>query len=377
MASNDKYGNLDDILKPSDSDVKTAPRRRRPSPALGAMKGDRPVSLTEKLKTEKLAIEMELSTAREQFAKEKEELLNRIEGSASENGSETPISFVMPVTKQRVEFRLEEIDPELISVSKENERIQEYLDEISLRDILPSIKKHGQQKPGTVRPISNGHYELIEGSRRLAAVKLSGRSYLALVGNVPDADVRELGVIENKQQDVSPYEKAMSYNRRIESGDFENWTQLGAAMGISSSHISRYRACVQLDELFVKILPSPSDMPLSYGETIAKLCKKGKDALMDKAAELLGRRQASLADDIELLSSEDIIKQLKSSVRARVKPPTDKKPVSYRSKDGTISVKHTIARRTGSNKFELLGVPEEKLEKIRDYIVRTLSVEVK
>jgi ParB family chromosome partitioning protein len=377
MASRDKYGNLDDILKPAETDVAVAPRRRRPSPALGAMQGDRPVSLTERLKTEKQAAEQALVETRETFAKEKADLLKRLERSASEGGADSPISFVMPVTKQRVDFQLLELDPDLIDVSTENERIQDYLDEISLRDILPSIKKHGQQKPGTVRPSAEGRYELIEGSRRLAAVKLSGQPYLALVGDVPDADVRELSVIENKQQDVSPYEKAVAYQKRIEHGEFDNWTQLGAAMGISSSHISRFRACVELDDLFVRILPSPSDMPLSYGETVAQLRKKGELALLSKAEELLKIRQAFLGDEDELFSVEDIIKLLKSAVRAKINTPTIKKPVSYRSKDGAVVLKHTISRRTGSNKFELVGVPEDKLEQIRDYLVKSLGVIVK
>lgn len=376
MAGRDKYGNLDDILKPTDSDVVAAPRRRRPSPALGAMKGDRPLSLTEKLKADNQAIKGELDQARAEFAKEKEALMKKLTLASEGLASDSPISFIMPVTKQRVEFKLEVLDPSLITVSKENERIQDYLDEISLRDILPSIRKHGQQKPGTVRSVGKNRYELIEGSRRLAAVKLSGQPYLALVGDVPDADVRELGVIENKQQDVSPYEKAMAYQRRIENGDFDNWTQLGAAMGISSSHISRYRACVQLDEIFVKILPSPSDMPLSYGETISKLRKKGEGALLGKATELLKLRRASLRDDVELFSSEDIIKHLKSSVRAKISVPSGRKPVNYRSSDGLVSLKHTISRRTGSNKFELSGASEDKLEQILDYIVTSLGVKV-
>ncbi len=111
--------------------------------------------------------------------------------------------MTMPVTQQEVVFELQRIDPSKIDVSPENERIQEFLDEISLRDILPSIRKQGQQFPGTVRPKKDGRFELIEGSRRLKAAVLAKKPYLALVGDVPDADVRELSVIENKHQDVS------------------------------------------------------------------------------------------------------------------------------------------------------------------------------
>ena len=278
----------------------------------------------------------------------------------------------MPVTKQEVIFELKHVDPSLIDVSPENERIQGFLDEISLQDILPSIKKHRQQKPGTLRPKQGGRFELIEGSRRLAAVKLANHQYLALVGDVPDADVRELGIIENKHQDVSPYEKAKAYQRQIENGEYENWTQLGAARGISSSHISRYRACVELDELFVRILPSPSDMPLSYGETIAQLKKKGEDDLKSKAGELLQNRKTAIADKLEVPDAEEVVKLLKSAVRAKSETPKAWKPVIYKSKDGKV-LKHSVTNR-GSTKFEISGVDEGQLEKILAFLTSTMKV---
>lgn len=371
-----KYGNVDSLLSEDTApQEQLPPRRTRVSPAIGAMTGERPTSVTDSLKEEKRRAEEALAEATRMFEEEKRNLLSKLEESSSSSG--TPIILTMPVTKQEVTFELKRVDPSLIDVSTENERIQEFLDEISLQDILPSIRKHGQQKPGTIRPKPDGRYELIEGSRRLAAVKIAGSPYLALVGAVPDADVRELGVIENRHQDVSPYEKAKSFERHINSGEFENWTQLGAAKGISSSHISRFRACVQLPEIFVRILPSPSDMPLSYGETISSLLKKDADSLSAKAEELLNLRQEALKTKSELPDAEMIIKLLKSAVRSKTPKPTAKKPIIYKSKDGKVCIKHSLQRNNGSNKFELSGVDEEKLEKIKGFILSTLGIEPK
>lgn len=372
----EKYGNIDQLLHTPDdkSENKVTTRKRRPAPAIGAMTGDkRPISVTEKLKSEKEDAEKALEKATSSFEKEKASMLQELEQAKKTGGDGSPIVLTMPVTKQEVTFELHRIDPELIDVSAENERIQEFLDEISLNDILPSVKKHGQQKPGTVRPKEGGRFELIEGSRRLASVKLAGKKYLALVGEVPDADVRELGVIENKHQDVSPYEKSMAYKRMIESGEFENWTQLGAAKGISSSHISRYRACVDLDKLYVRILPSPSDMPLSYGETIGALLKKEEKALNQKAKELLSQREGSLKDSSELTDVEDILKILKSAVRTKAEAPKSWKPVIYKSSDGKQSLKHAVTNK-GATKFELVGVGEKDLEKILQFLTKTMGV---
>jgi len=196
-----------------------------------------------------------------------------------------------------------------------------------------SLDNLKQQKPGTLRPKKDGRFELIEGSRRLAAVKLANQEYLALVGDVPDADVRELGIIENKHKDVSPYEKAKAYQHQIECGEYKNWTQLGAAKGISSSQVLRYRACVELDEVFIRILPSPSDMPLYYGETIDRLKKKGERTLLGKAQELLDMRKVAISDKTELPDVEEVIKLLKSAVRIKMEEPKTWKPVVYKSKD--------------------------------------------
>lgn len=380
--SKDKYHNIDDLMgdseaaAPEKAAAKPPVRQKRPSPALGAATGvtRKP---TRSIDAVKEKAEKELQEATERFEAEKKALLDKLEKAQSRaDGEASPIILTMPVTKQEVSFELRTIDPGLIDVSPENERIQDLLDEISLQDILPSIRKHGQQKPGTVRPKGDGRFELIEGSRRKAAVALAGKPYLALVGDVPDADVRELSVIENKHKDVSPYEKAMAYQKQIENEEYENWTQLGAAKGISSSHISRYRACVQLEEKYVRILPSPSDMPLSYGETISGLMKKGKSLLDKKVNELLEMRSKYLTEDVELLDVEQIIKELKSSVRTKSEGPTAKKPITYKSQDGKVNMKHSLSN-SGSTKFELQGVPKDKLDKIKEYLVTTLKLEVK
>jgi len=378
MPKKGKYADLEDIFGNDDSDVAVAPRKRRPSPALGVMKGElQPASVIENLKTEKKLAQKHLAEAeqalietQQAFEQEKSQLLEQLNHSQPQGSS---VSYVMPVSGQKVEFHLHELDPKLIDVSPENERIQDYLDEVSLRDILPSIEEHGQQKAGTVRPKGDGRFELIEGSRRLAAVKHLGRPYLALVGDIPDEDVRQLSIIENKHLDVSPYEKAKAYERRISSGEFSNWTQLGSALGISSSHIARYKACVELEDVFVRVLASPSDMPLSYAETIARLLKTNGSAVRAKAQELLERRLTCLSGG-QPMGLQEILKELKQSLKKAVDKPSSRKPVLYGGKQG-MTLKHSVSRRTGSHKFELEGVPEDKLETIRQYLLKTLGLD--
>lgn len=354
--SKEKYGDIDQLMGAAAPEAEEpALRRKRPSPALGAMTGQKPLRVVDELRENIKNLERQL------------------EESKASVGAD-PIVLKMPVTKQEVTFKLQRIDPSLIDVSPENERMQHFLDEISLQDILPSIRKHGQQKPGTVRPKGSGRFELIEGSRRLAAVKIAGAQYLALVGEVADADVRELSVIENKHQDVSAYEKAKAYQRQLEAGEYANWSQLAAAKGISSTQISRYKACVELEELYVRILPSPSDMPVKYGETIAQLLKKDEGSLRGEAERLLKARQEALEKGGDLLEVDEILGRLKSSVRAKTAMPTQKAPVTYKSKDGKVCLKHGVTNK-GNAKLELSGVEQEKIEKILKFLRDTLKVD--
>ncbi len=377
MSTKDKYHNIDTLLKPEgkkDTECDYT-RKKRPSPAIGVMTGNKqPMRTIDVLKTEKETAEKALKSATSQFHQEKKDLLEQLRLAHAANEDTPPIVLTMPLTKQHVTFKLMRVDPSLIDVSPENERIQAFLDEVSLRDILSSIKKHGQQKPGTLRLKKDGRFELIEGSRRLAAVKLASQDYLALVGDVPDADVRELSVIENKHQDVSFYEKAQAYQRQIDRGEYANWTQLGASYGISSTHISRYKVCADLDEVFVRILPCSSDMPLSYGETIGGFLKKDKNEVFKKAREILGKRKIAAQEEVELPCVEEIVKILKSAVRTKPATPTEKKPVFYKSKNNVVSLKHSVSTK-GNIKLELSGVTPEKADKILHFLRQVLKVE--
>ena len=371
--SKDKYGDINTLLDENKVEIQPRIRAKRPSPALSAITGDsKPTKLLDSLKADKNAAVDALNLAREQFQKEKEELLTEI--GKEQTSTDSPVILIMPVTKQKVTFKLKRVDTNLIDVSPENERIQTFLDEISLNDILPSIRKQGQQKPGTLRPTGDGRFELIEGSRRLAAIKLVGQKYLALVGDIPDADVRDLSIIENKQKGVSSFEKAKAYQRQIDNGEYRSWTQLGAAKSISSTHIARYKLCAQLDDSFVHILESPSDMPLSYGETIAKLLTKSKTELMVEVKELLNLRNNEYSDDATKLEVNEIIKRLKSAVRVEKKEmPVTRKPLKYSSINSEVKMKHSVTSK-GGTKLEFLGVTSEQVDKIVSFLSSTFQL---
>lgn len=397
-----KYVDADAFLDELDTDVaeeeaesRSAARLQKPSPAFSTLSGSNKVVSGVKLerlksqeaiekvraeaqeeiqaaKEEALAAKTETEALKAQLETEKQTFVEKLESLESGVGGASVLELTMPVTKQLVTFRLEEIDPKLIDISPENEREQEFLDEVSLRDILPDIKKYGQQKPGTVRPKKGGRFELIEGSRRRKSCEIAGVKFKAFVGDVPDADVRVLSVSENIKKDVSPYEKGVAYKKQIDAAEYENWTQLAAAKGISTSHASRLKALAELPVRFIKILPTPSAMSTKYGEEIGSLMKKDEAALDEKVEELLEMRD-SVSSPKDYPDYEEIVKALKSAVRSKIKKPKQNEPQVYESKCGEYFLKHSVTNK-GATKFELDGVSDQQVAKIVKVIGKELKL---
>lgn len=89
-----------------------------------------------------------------------------------------------------------------------------------LEDMVNSIREHGIIMPLVVTKISDGHYELIAGERRLRAAKIAGlKTVPAVVREASTTEKLILALVENIQrQDLNPIEEAKSYDRLI--GDF-------------------------------------------------------------------------------------------------------------------------------------------------------------
>lgn len=399
--SKGKYFDVDEALGGEETEPKPARKRvSRASPAIRTVTGDknRPANRlkdmqesaqreideakkvaleakqeVEKAKRETEFVQEQLKAAEQALENMRSELEDKVDEALKGGAGDGGIKLPMPVTKQEVVFRAMYIDPSKIVVSSENERVQDFLDEVSVKDILPSIRKKGQQVPGMVRPIGNGMYELIFGSRRNKVAEILGNDFFTLVGPVPDADVRELSEEENLRKDISPYEKAKSYQKLLDEGVYENWTQLGAAKGISSSHISRYSQLLQLDSSFIKILPSPSDMNLNYGETVLGLLAKAKEEVLVAVEELLELRKDALEGVAEVLSYKEILKKLKAATRTNIKAPVLKKPVVYKSKSGDSAFKHSILT-NGETKFQFENVDQSKIDKLLKVILKELKM---
>lgn len=90
-------------------------------------------------------------------------------------------------------------------------------DQQTLEELARSITQHGLLQPVVLRPLAKG-YQLVAGERRFRAAKLAGLASLpAIIMELNDGQVAEIGLVENLQrEDLNPIEEAEAYRRLVE-----------------------------------------------------------------------------------------------------------------------------------------------------------------
>ena len=101
------------------------------------------------------------------------------------------------------------------------------VDQNSIIELAESIKSRGLLQPVTIRPKiidnsmpENNVYELVLGSRRLAATRLNGEEHIkAIIKDMNDDEVLEAMIIENLQRkDIEPLDEAKAFNELLLKG---------------------------------------------------------------------------------------------------------------------------------------------------------------
>lgn len=111
-----------------------------------------------------------------------------------------------------VSLRITEIEPNRSQPRKQ-------FDEEALAELADSIAQHGVLQPLLVRPLSDGHYQLVAGERRWRASRMAGLTEVpVVVRELNDQEAAELALIENLQrEDLNPMEEALGFQTLMES----------------------------------------------------------------------------------------------------------------------------------------------------------------
>jgi ParB family chromosome partitioning protein len=126
-----------------------------------------------------------------------------------------------------------------------------YFDETELEELAESIRARGVLQPILVRPAPGapGEFQIVAGERRWrAAQKANLHAVPAIVKQLDDVEVAEIGIIENIQRaDLNPLEEALGYKALI---DRFNRTQDAVAkvVGKSRTHVTNSLRLLALPE---------------------------------------------------------------------------------------------------------------------------------
>lgn len=126
--------------------------------------------------------------------------------------------------------------------------------EIALKELAESIKRHDVIQPLTVSKLSNGKYQLVAGERRWRASQIAGlKDVPVYVRQSNDRELLELALLENLQREnLNPMEIAFNYQRMM---DELNYTQeeVAKSMGKERSSVSNY----------IRLLKLPPDIQMA------------------------------------------------------------------------------------------------------------------
>ncbi|WP_217550653.1 ParB/RepB/Spo0J family plasmid partition protein [Pantoea sp. GbtcB22] len=235
-------------------------------------------------------------------------------------------SIILPVCGRDVKFTLETVPAGQVekytSVWGGNERVQAFLTEEALDDLIPSFLLNGQQNPAFGRLVKDG-IEVADGSRRRMTAILTSSEYRVLTGDLDDEQMDALCKLGNDYRPTSAYERGRRYAMRLEKEFANNISALADAEAISRKVITRCVNTSKLPHDVLSLFSHPGELSARAGDQLFKAFE-GKEALLNEQAQTLmaGRKNGLLYDSEEIL--QDLNKALTKSA-SLVREPAIKK----------------------------------------------------
>lgn len=154
-----------------------------------------------------------------------------------------------------------------------HDRLDEQITAESCRDEIESVRKHGQLVPALGRKLQNEpmyEVEVVCGARRLFVARYLKVALRIELREMTDRDAIVAMDIENRQrQDISAYERGLSYARWLREGYFSSQEDIASALKISGSQVSRLLKIARLPPVVLNAFPNVGDICESWGLEIA------------------------------------------------------------------------------------------------------------
>jgi ParB/RepB/Spo0J family partition protein len=202
------------------------------------------------------------------------------------------------------------VDPKRVRPWRYHNRTEAWYTRERCHDVIESIARDGQQEPAVARKLSGDasyDYELIYGMRRRYACEVLGRKLKLRVVDVDDARAAVLMHIENAdRQDITPMERALSFQTQIEARIFPTQEALSDAMGLSKPQVSKMLKAAQLmrQSSIGVLFGDKSTVPVEQAYKLAALLERpGAKEVILQAAKNLARESDARRDAGEILRS--------------------------------------------------------------------------
>jgi len=188
------------------------------------------------------------------------------------------------------------VDPKRVRPWKYHNRTEAWYTRERCGDLIDSIAKDGQQEPAVARRLKgdpNFDYELIYGMRRRFACELLGKKLKLRVVEADDAQAAVLMHIENAdRQDITPMERALSFQMQIEAKVFATQEALAEAIGLSKGQVAKMlkAAGVLKHATLAGLFADKSAIPVIQAYNLAMLLERpGAKEVILQAAKNLAR----------------------------------------------------------------------------------------
>ena len=196
------------------------------------------------------------------------------------------------------------VDPKRIRPWAYHNRTESWYTRERCQDVIDSIARDDQQVPALARKLSGDpryDYELIYGMRRRFACEVLNRKLKVRLIDADDARAAVLMHIENaERQDITPMERALSFQSQIEGKVFSTQESLSEAIGLSKGQVAKMLKAAQLmrHPTIGALFSDKSSVPVEQAYKLATLMERpGAREVVLKAAQNLkkgeGRPEAS------------------------------------------------------------------------------------
>jgi ParB family chromosome partitioning protein len=184
------------------------------------------------------------------------------------------------------------------------------MDEASLAELADSIRARGVIQPIVVRPVDEGHYEILAGERRWRAARIAGLAQVpALIREVPDEVALGIGLIENIQrEDLSPIEESNGIKRLIDEFRLTH-EEVARAVGRSRAAVTNLLRLLELAPPVREMLQE-GKIDMGHARALLALTR----ARQVEMAELVAAKGLSVRD------TERLVQQAASAPRRKTTP---------------------------------------------------------